>query len=93
MAHREIFTPFDAEAFGSGAHLSWYDEVERRGSHGSHGINSADDWWVANVGVGVGYYSYGMPHPATQADVDQAHATFVKLAIEVMRDRRLADCE
>ena len=73
---REIFRPWDPQIFGHSAHDDWFREVISWGPHDRHSIDSADDWWEANVQVGDGWYAYGMPHLSTRAEVDRrTHTT------------------
>lgn len=35
----------------------------------------------------LGYHAYGMPYPATQAEVAEAYASYMALCREALRDR------
>ena len=80
---RELFRPWDAEAFGNAAHDDWYRAVIRWGDLDRHTLDSAVDWWHANVAAGDGWYAYGMRHPSTKAEVKSAYRHFVDFAIEL----------
>ena len=88
MAPREIFTPWDASFFGACAHDDWYLRVERAGPHDTYTMDSAESWWHHHVRVGSGYHAYGMPYPATQAQVSEAYAVYDALCREALGDRR-----
>ncbi len=88
---REIFTPWNPEGFGCGAHCEWYADVERAGPHDAHTMDSAEAWWHHHVRVGFGYHSYGMPYPSTQSEIDEAYAHYDALTREALRDRRVEE--
>ena len=90
---REIFMAFDAIQFGHGAHDDWYRSVERLGVHGMYDLDSACGWWHRNVGVGEGYYSYGMPYASSEFEIAVAFDAYMDLTREALRDRRAEEYE